>query len=132
MSQSEAAAQAQQPQTRTVNLNDFIPICAGRMLTNGIPAGNKGKAVEIHHHLFDSLWNIGTRQIDASILLSSPNDEDQGEEEKKEEEDEESQTATSIGMAANTTIGGSATIQNEMQGVNIEESKLAAAAEDDN
>ena len=44
------------------------------MLTNGVPGGDgqplKGKAVEIHHHLFDALWNIGTRQIDASILMS--------------------------------------------------------------
>ena len=44
------------------------------MLTNGLPGGEgqplKGKAVEIHHHLFDALWNIGTRQIDASILMS--------------------------------------------------------------
>lgn len=60
-------------QSRTVSLQDFIPICSGRMLTNGVPGGGnqppKGKAVEIHHHLFDALWNIGTRQIDASILL---------------------------------------------------------------
>jgi len=41
------------------------------MLTNGVPATNKGKAVEIHHHLFDALWNVGTRQIDASLLLAS-------------------------------------------------------------
>ena len=102
------------------------------MLTNGIPAGNKGKAVEIHHHLFDSLWNIGTRQIDASILLTSATDEDQGEEEKKEEEDEESQAATSIGVAANTTNAGSAAVENEMKDIDLEESKQAAAAEDDN
>jgi hypothetical protein len=53
------------------------------MLTNGMPADKKGKAVEIHHYLFDELWNIGTRQIDASILMASadPNEE----EEKKED-----------------------------------------------
>ena len=45
------------------------------MLSNGVPANVKGKAVEIHHHLFDALWNIGTRQIDASILLASPEEE---------------------------------------------------------
>lgn len=54
------------------------------MITNGVPAGTKGKAVEIHHYLFDELWNVGTRQIDASILLASP--ADQSEEEKKEDE----------------------------------------------
>jgi hypothetical protein len=37
------------------------------MLTNGVEA--KGKAMEIHHHLFDALWNIGTRKIDAAILV---------------------------------------------------------------
>jgi len=66
-----------------VNLNDFIPICSGRMITNGVPSPTKGKAVEIHHYLFDELWNVGTRQIDASILLASP--ADQSEEEKKED-----------------------------------------------
>lgn len=54
---------------QTVSLSEFIPICTGRMITNGVPENVKGKAVEIHHHLFDALWNIGTRQIDAAILL---------------------------------------------------------------
>jgi len=40
------------------------------MISNGVPTPLKGKAVEIHHHLFDALWNIGTRQIDASILMT--------------------------------------------------------------
>ena len=59
------------------------------MLTNGVPAGGppKGKAVEIHHHLFDALWNTGTRQIDASILMKSSQTEEESEEEKKEEEE---------------------------------------------
>ena len=77
------------------------------MITNGVPAGNKGKGVEIHHHLFDALWDIGTRQIDASILLASPSDDNDAtnetqvknaedgdkEEEKKEEEQLEVDTA---------------------------------------
>ena len=50
-----------------MSLADYIPICSGRMLTNGVEA--KGKAMEIHHHLFDALWNIGTRKIDAAILV---------------------------------------------------------------
>ena len=66
--QEENQEGGQDEQTRSatsssVSLCDFIPICSGRMLTNGVPAGGppKGKAVEIHHHLFDALWNIGNR-----------------------------------------------------------------------
>ncbi len=55
------------------------------MISNGVPTGNTGKAVEIHHYLFDALWNIGTRQIDASILMDTQSNS-QEEEEKKEEE----------------------------------------------
>ena len=52
------------------------------MLTNGVE--QKGKAVEIHHHLFDALWNIGSRQIDAAVLVpQEPTDE---EEQKQVEE----------------------------------------------
>ena len=48
------------------------------MISNGVPAGDrpKGKAVEIHHHLFDALWNIGNRKIDAQILLPRENEAD--------------------------------------------------------
>ena len=66
-----------------ISLSEFIPICTGRTLTNGVPENVKGKAVEIHHHLFDALWNIGTKQIDAAILL--PQEQDEAEEEVKEE-----------------------------------------------
>ena len=52
------------------------------MLTSGVE--QKGKAVEIHHHLFDALWNIGSRQIDAAVLVpQEPTDE---EEQKQVEE----------------------------------------------
>ena len=50
---------------------DFIPIGCGRTLTNGVPESIKGKAVEMHHYLFDALWNTGNKQIDAAILLKS-------------------------------------------------------------
>ena len=55
------------------------------MISNGVPTAGKGKAVEIHHHLFDALWNCGTRQIDASILIAQENDGEEGEEEKKQD-----------------------------------------------
>ena len=52
------------------------------MPTNGVE--QKGKAVEIHHHLFDALWNIGSRQIDAAVLL--PQEPTDQEEQKQVEE----------------------------------------------
>ena len=66
-------------------LEDFIPIGCGRTLTPGVPEGQiKGKAVEMHHYLFDGLWNLGSKQIDAAILLKS-NVGSKDEEEKKED-----------------------------------------------
>ena len=79
--QENEESKNQEPQTQPckanpVSLADFIPICTGRMLTNGVE--QKGKAVEIHHHLFDALWNIGSRQIDAAVLVpQEPADEEE-------------------------------------------------------
>ena len=89
--EGDQATAAAQP-SRTVSLSDFIPICSGRMISNGVPTAGKGKAVEIHHHLFDALWNCGTRQIDASILIAQENDGEEGEEEKKEDQTESQPT----------------------------------------
>lgn len=68
-------------------LAEFIPIGCGRMLTGSIPESGKGKAVELHHYLFDSLWKMGNQQIDAAILkpkiATKPAASDNDEEEKK-------------------------------------------------
>lgn len=52
-------------------LQDFIPVAVGKMLTQHVPERRKGKAVEVHHYLFDSMWNIGNKQFDLQILKSS-------------------------------------------------------------
>ena len=36
-----------------------------------MPERRKGKAVEVHHYLFDSMWNIGNKQFDLQILKPS-------------------------------------------------------------
>lgn len=86
----DSSAAAAKPSNR-VQLSDFIPICSGRMLTNGVPAGDrpKGKAVEIHHHLFDMLWNSGTRKIDATILMAAPDVEGAATSDGDDHNDEE-------------------------------------------
>ena len=60
-------------------LQDFIPVAVGKMLTQHVPERRKGKAVEVHHYLFDSMWNIGNKQFDLQILKSS----EQTQEKKK-------------------------------------------------
>ena len=40
-------------------------------MAGSIPASGKGKAVELHHYLFDNLWKMGNQQIDAAILKPS-------------------------------------------------------------
>ena len=52
-----------QPSKQTVArlLSEFIPVGCGRMLMGSIPASGKGRAVELHHYLFDKLWKIGNQ-----------------------------------------------------------------------
>ena len=71
-------------------LSEFIPIGCGRMLSGSIPASGKGKAVELHHYLFDSLWKMGNQKIDAAILkpsvvIESKQTEGADEEESKQQ-----------------------------------------------
>lgn len=66
------------------------------MISHGVPDGDrpKGKAVEIHHHLFDALWNIGNRQIDASILLPKEGESDL--EQQQQEESKQTDPVVSV------------------------------------
>lgn len=100
------------------------------MLTNGVPnAGNgrpKGKAVEIHHHLFDALWNAGNRQIDASILVPSlvaNAPEQTNEEEAKTTEQDATQAASNENNVEGDNLNSGA-------GADEEESKFTAEATD--
>ena len=71
-SNTEAAEEnEEQSQNRDdpTSLNDYIPIASGQMFMTKVPEVKKGKAMQVQHRLFDSLWNIGNRKIDASILL---------------------------------------------------------------
>ena len=121
------------------------------MLTNGVPGGGnqppKGKAVEIHHHLFDALWNIGTRQIDASILIRQATDDnsdkghDSQDDEERKESVEESKTDQPVEESKDEATTGQAVIEDEnaparnlpLEGdvdanEELEESKEAAAS----
>ena len=107
-----------------VSLSDFIPICSGRILSNGVPAGArpKGKAVEIHHHLFDALWNVGSKQIDAAILI--PQQTADGATNQGGEEE----STTQIQAQNETNIEGEGGAASEVQSVELiqtmEESKI--------
>lgn len=107
------------------------------MLTNGVPAGNRptGKCVEIHHHLFDQLWNIGTRKIDAAILMAAPEAEAAAEQDANDQSDEERKgDAQDGGVEPEERKGASADDSNDEDNLDLDApAKLisAAAADDD-
>ena len=51
-------------ETDIKSINDeYLPIAVGKMLTNGVPESNKGRAVQIEHFLFDMLWEYGPKKM---------------------------------------------------------------------
>jgi ribosomal protein L31E len=48
---------------------------------------NKGKAVQIEHHLFDELWNMGSQKMPQEVSFKNEDGNlAENEEEKKENE----------------------------------------------
>ena len=80
-----------------------FPIAVGKVLTTGIPAEQKGRAVQITHHLYDHLWNYGPKTIpkeyqncqsnlqqdDSSLQEGEQNQEEEKEAKENENLEEE-------------------------------------------
>ena len=56
--------------------------------TSNMP--KKGKAVQVEHHLFDELWNSGSRQMPTEVKITNTEgqEEEKGEEEKQEDDND--------------------------------------------
>ena len=67
----------------------YAPVGVGLMLQTKFPEEPKGRAVEVLHHLYDELWNMGPKKIPGEIKVSKDEGPVQGEEESKVEDQKE-------------------------------------------